>query len=51
MLYPLLRPLLFRFDAETAHEHTLHLLDKAHQLRLLSLAHRPPRAHRSRPWG
>lgn len=38
MLYPLLRPLLFRFDAETAHEHTLHLLDKAHQLRLLSLA-------------
>jgi dihydroorotate dehydrogenase len=38
MLYPLLRPLLFRFDAETAHEHTLKLLDKAHQLRLLSLA-------------
>ncbi len=38
MLYPLLRPLLFRFDAETAHEQTLQLLDKAHQLHLLGLA-------------
>lgn len=37
MLYPLLRPLLFRFDAETAHELTLNLLDKAHRLQLDSL--------------
>ncbi|MBV8679604.1 MAG: quinone-dependent dihydroorotate dehydrogenase [Aquitalea sp.] len=38
MLYPLLRPLLFKFDAESAHEHTLQMLDKAHQLHLLGLA-------------
>lgn len=38
MLYPLLRPLLFRFDAETAHEQTLQLLDKANCLHLLGLA-------------
>ncbi len=38
MLYPLLRPLLFRMDAETAHEHTLSMLDKAYSLHLTSLA-------------
>jgi dihydroorotate dehydrogenase len=38
MLYPLLRPLLFRLDAERAHQHTLRLLDAAHSLHLLSLA-------------
>lgn len=37
MLYSLLRPLLFRFDAETAHENTLKLLDRAHQLHLNKL--------------
>jgi len=38
MLYPLLRPLLFRFDAETAHEQTLKLLDTAQRLHLLGIA-------------
>ncbi|RBH50437.1 dihydroorotate dehydrogenase (quinone), partial [Pseudomonas sp. MWU13-2860] len=38
MLYSLLRPLLFRFDAETAHEQTLAMLDQAHKLRLSTLA-------------
>lgn len=38
MLYPLLRPLLFKFDAETAHEHTLKMLDRAHRLHLTPLA-------------
>ncbi|QEL54826.1 quinone-dependent dihydroorotate dehydrogenase [Chromobacterium paludis] len=38
MLYPLLRPLLFKFDAETAHEHTLKMLDSAHRLHLTQLA-------------
>lgn len=37
MLYSLLRPLLFRFDAETAHEQTLAMLDQAHKLRLSAL--------------
>ncbi|SMF07148.1 quinone-dependent dihydroorotate dehydrogenase [Pseudogulbenkiania subflava] len=37
MLYSLLRPLLFKLDAETAHETTLKLLDKAHQLHLDSI--------------
>ena len=37
MLYSLLRPLLFKLDAETAHETTLKLLDKAHQLHLDSV--------------
>ncbi|OHX20630.1 quinone-dependent dihydroorotate dehydrogenase [Chromobacterium sphagni] len=41
MLYPLLRPLLFKFDAETAHEQTLKLLDRAHRLHLGSLAGGP----------
>ncbi|KIA79500.1 dihydroorotate dehydrogenase [Chromobacterium piscinae] len=38
MLYPLLRPLLFKLDAETAHEHTLKMLDRAHRLHLTPLA-------------
>lgn len=33
-LYPVLRPLLFSLDAETAHHVTLKLLQLAHQLRL-----------------
>src|SRR5574343_859002 len=37
MLYPLLRPLLFRTDAESAHETTLKMLDTAHQLQLTGL--------------
>ncbi|MCP9759355.1 quinone-dependent dihydroorotate dehydrogenase [Aquitalea sp. S1-19] len=37
MLYPLLRPLLFRLDPEAAHQLTLKLLDKAYQLQLSSL--------------
>lgn len=37
MLYPLLRPLLFKTDAEKAHETTLSLLDTAHRLQLSSL--------------
>ncbi|AAQ59486.1 quinone-dependent dihydroorotate dehydrogenase [Chromobacterium violaceum] len=41
MLYPLLRPLLFKFDAETAHEHTLKMLDRAHRLHLTPLAASP----------
>ncbi|POZ60899.1 quinone-dependent dihydroorotate dehydrogenase [Chromobacterium alticapitis] len=41
MLYPLLRPLLFKFDAETAHEHTLKMLDRAHRLHLTPLAAGP----------
>lgn len=34
-MYPFIRPLLFRLDAETAHQHTLNLLDKAEQYGLL----------------
>ncbi|KUM05721.1 quinone-dependent dihydroorotate dehydrogenase [Chromobacterium subtsugae] len=45
MLYPLLRPLLFKFDAETAHEHTLKMLDRAHRLHLGSLAGSPAAGH------
>ncbi|MGL6072004.1 quinone-dependent dihydroorotate dehydrogenase [Craterilacuibacter sp.] len=37
MLYPLLRPLLFRLDPEAAHQLTLKLLDKAYQLQLGTL--------------
>ncbi|MFC3532839.1 quinone-dependent dihydroorotate dehydrogenase [Vogesella facilis] len=37
MLYPLLRPLLFKTDAEQAHEMTLKMLDVAHQLQLTGL--------------
>ncbi len=40
MLYPLLRPLLFRTDAESAHETTLKMLDTAHQLQLTGLVTR-----------
>lgn len=36
-LYPLLRPLLFSLDPETAHEVTLHLLNVAQRLKLSSL--------------
>lgn len=35
-LYPLLRPLLFKLDAETAHEWTVKLLRMGHQLGLLT---------------
>jgi dihydroorotate dehydrogenase len=41
-LYPLLRPLLFKLDAETAHEWTVKLLRMSHQLGLLSGAHHDP---------
>lgn len=34
-MYPLIRPALFCFDAETAHHHTLNLLAKAEQYGLL----------------
>ena len=34
-LYPLLRPLLFQFDAETAHELTVKLLRFSHALGML----------------
>ncbi|MEQ6290124.1 quinone-dependent dihydroorotate dehydrogenase [Vogesella sp. GCM10023246] len=37
MLYPLIRPLLFKTDAEKAHEMTLKMLDVAHQLQLTGL--------------
>jgi len=37
MLYSLLRPLLFKFDAETAHHLTLDGLQMAQKLRLISL--------------
>jgi dihydroorotate dehydrogenase len=37
MLYSILRPLLFRFDAETAHHFTLHGLQAAHRLCLSGL--------------
>jgi len=37
MIYKLLRPLLFKLDAETAHEFGLNALDKAHQLGLLKI--------------
>ena len=40
MLYPLLRPLLFRTDAESAHETTLSLLDTAYRLQLTGLLSR-----------
>ncbi|MDF0605356.1 quinone-dependent dihydroorotate dehydrogenase [Neisseriaceae bacterium TC5R-5] len=39
MLYSLLRPLLFRFDAETAHENTLKLLDTVQRLGLNRLVY------------
>jgi len=38
MFYPLLRPLLFKLDAERAHEATLAMLDIAHSLHLMRLA-------------
>ena len=38
MLYALLRPLLFRLEAERAHRCTLAMLDAAHALRLTRLA-------------
>ncbi|MBV8049202.1 MAG: quinone-dependent dihydroorotate dehydrogenase [Paludibacterium sp.] len=38
MLYPLLRPLLFRLDPEKAHELTLRSLDLAHHCHLMRLA-------------
>lgn len=41
MLYSLLRPLLFKLDAETAHEKTLAMLDMAHKLHLGSLLNPP----------
>src|SRR3954466_631411 len=34
-LYPLMRPLLFKLDAETAHEWTVKLLRTGHRLGLL----------------
>ncbi|WP_174875843.1 quinone-dependent dihydroorotate dehydrogenase [Vogesella oryzae] len=37
MLYPLIRPLLFKTDAEKAHELTLKMLDISHQLQLSGL--------------
>ena len=36
-LYPLLRPLLFRLDAETAHEWTVKLMRMAHGMGMLKL--------------
>ncbi len=43
MLYPLLRPLLFSLEAESAHRLTLNLLDVAHKLCLTGLvASSPP---------
>ncbi|OWY39565.1 dihydroorotate dehydrogenase (quinone) [Xenophilus sp. AP218F] len=45
MLYPLMRPLLFKMDAETAHEQTLKLLDIGHKLRLSQLGFRPAVRH------
>ncbi|AUH51734.1 dihydroorotate dehydrogenase (quinone) [Chromobacterium sp. ATCC 53434] len=45
MFYPLLRPLLFKFNAETAHEHTLKMLDRAHRLHLTPLAAGPAVRH------
>ncbi len=41
MLYPLMRPLLFRMDPELAHETTLKLIDLAHTLHLTGLAAGP----------
>ncbi|TDR82065.1 quinone-dependent dihydroorotate dehydrogenase [Paludibacterium purpuratum] len=38
MLYPLLRPLLFKLDPEKAHELTLRSLDLTHRLHLMRLA-------------
>jgi len=43
-LYPLLRPLLFRLEAERAHRWTLSLLDAAHALGLAQLARGLPNA-------
>lgn len=40
MLYPLVRPLLFQMDPETAHSFTMRMLDIAHQLRLDGLYRR-----------
>lgn len=37
-LYPLIRPLLFHLDAETAHDLTLKVLQQAHRVGLTSLA-------------
>lgn len=36
-MYPLIRPLLFKLDAETAHHLTMTALSKAHRLHLLQL--------------
>ncbi len=44
MLYALLRPLLFRLDAEQAHRWTLGLLDAAHGVGLSRLVAPPPRS-------
>ncbi|TCW33808.1 quinone-dependent dihydroorotate dehydrogenase [Gulbenkiania mobilis] len=41
MLYPLLRPLLFRLDAELAHNTTLGLLNLAHRAHLDNLMAKP----------
>ena len=43
-LYPLLRPLLFKLDAETAHEVTVRMMRLAHALGLLQAASRKPQA-------
>ena len=40
MLYPLVRPLLFQLDPETAHGFTMTMLDYAHRLRLDGLYRR-----------
>lgn len=40
MLYPLVRPLLFQLDPETAHGFTMTMLDLAHRLRLDGLYRR-----------
>jgi dihydroorotate dehydrogenase len=44
VLYPLLRPLLFRLDPEQAHRWTLRMLDAAHGIGLARLAAPKPRS-------
>src|SRR3569833_4741298 len=44
--YALLRPLLFRIDAEPAHHWTLAALKRAHALRLVRAAHVAPSPRR-----
>src|SRR3569833_436330 len=46
IIYALLRPLLFRIDAETAHHWTLAALKRAHALRLVRDAHVAPSPRR-----